>query len=111
MSDFITDSQGRKRYCGYKPADKPQGRRHGAAPVDVIPRVNWEAADFSAFSGPHLDQKQTLACVGFASCAVFTTRWELDRREPDQEFSPWFVYHNVNGGFDQGADIENGIKS
>jgi C1A family cysteine protease len=66
--------------------------------------------DMSWYKPPILDQGMTSSCVGHGSCSGMEMCW-LQSGKTLQEFSPWFIYGQVNNGQDHGASISDALTA
>lgn len=76
----------------------------------VIPRSEWQELDYSGFYAPILDQNGYNACAGHAGATTFTREWSKSGRT-QHPFSAWYLYTQVCGGFDGGANLGDCIQS
>jgi hypothetical protein len=107
---------GARRILGCRPTKPKLGAPPWKELHAVTPQENWKEVDWrkSGIGAPVLNQHQSNACVGFASATAFTVAWRLHIFDPDApefEFSPWFVYGNINGGRDEGSSIGEALDS
>lgn len=65
--------------------------------------------DLSEFANRIMDQGQTSSCVGQASAAAMEIAWRQAGNNP-LEFSPWFVYSQINNNRDNGANIGDALE-
>lgn len=75
-----------------------------AASNPVIPRSEWKPTVWSDGPVPIMDQGNHGSCVGHGSCRALM----LARDAAGMQFvllSPTYVYAQINGGFDRGADL------
>lgn len=71
-----------------------------------LPRDQWGEIDLSSYGPPVLDQGRQSSCVGHAAATVATVAW-MQRGEKVTEFSPGFVYAQINGDRDEGAVVSD----
>ncbi len=106
------DGTGQARLMGLLPPTGPMALPNFKvfAP-SPIPMSEWKEIDlYAAFDPPICDQHQTGSCVGHGGCTTFTLTW-LAQGDDLLRFSPCYLYGNINGGRDQGADIAQTIDS
>jgi len=94
-----------------KPGKYPVGPPPGLKAQQVIP----PSVDLSAGEPPVGDQGWQSSCVGWATSYYYKTyqewgehRWDLN--SPFHQFSPSFVYNQINGGVDNGAAIGDALN-
>ncbi len=76
----------------------------------VLPESEWRETDLSWIQAPVLDQKRTSSCVGHATCTSFTRAYQLSG-DPFEDLSPYFIYGLINGGRDNGAQVEAALTA
>lgn len=130
MSEFdqvITDSDGNEKVIfadgttvglGLLPADKMVMSKEPlyTSAFPTIARSDWpksgKAGGLRQFMPFRWNQGSQNSCFGHGTGAAFTSAWNFSYNEnkPVYEFSPTFIYGLANGGVDQGARPEQGIK-
>jgi hypothetical protein len=90
----------------------PKAHNHllWARSMPTVPRSEWKALvkDFRPYGVPILDQGQHNSCVGHGAVAGLMN----SRAAAGQKFkllSPCCLYGQINGGFDQGANISDAM--
>jgi len=76
----------------------------------VLSASQWQEIDLEHYNLPILNQQSTSSCVGHASCSAMEMAWVQSGRKL-REFSPYFIYGQINGGRDQGAMISDALQS
>lgn len=105
------DGTGVSRLLGLIPQTTPMALPQFKTYHAPIPQSEWVNIDLlTVHSPPILDQGQTGSCVGHGGCTAFTLAW-MGQGEDLVRFSPCYLYGNINGGRDQGADIGQTIQS
>lgn len=105
------DGTGQRRLLGLIPQTTPMALPQFKTYHAPIPQSEWKEIDlYGAFDPPILDQGQHGSCVGHGGCTAFTLAW-MAQGEDLQRFSACYLYANINGNRDQGADIGQTIQS
>jgi len=81
-----------------------------SAAYDTLPEAKWRECDYSFFKAPVTDQKSTNSCVGQSTATCFKRSWQMAGQEY-LDFSPYWVYALINGGRDNGAQIEDAVTA
>jgi hypothetical protein len=75
----------------------------------IIPRSEWRDVSWRPLNARIMDQDGRGACVGFSSINAFERAWRV-AGGTTREFSPWFLYAQINGGRDAGAVISDALE-
>lgn len=98
------------RVLGCLPSTEFYGFTNFADTFSTLPQSEWQELDLEGFNLPILDQGATSSCVGHASCSAMEMAWVQSGRK-FVDFSPYFIYGQVNGGMDRGARISDALNA
>ena len=76
----------------------------------VFPRSEWRDISLRHYGVPIMDQKQSSACGGFATCAAFSVGWYASG-QPQYRFSPFWIYGLCNHGRDAGLVLSDALAA
>lgn len=95
---------GELRILAQLPSKKDHKIRTYKGPT--IPRTKWKDTDWGTLFMPfHWDQNGQGSCCGHAGAAALSSSWVKQGNDPIN-FSPCFIYGNINDGQDEGSTIE-----
>jgi hypothetical protein len=78
---------------------------------ETMPRTTWPSYfTLRPWAGKTLDQNGQGSCVGHGGCKAFTVAHRKSGAAP-LDFSPCFLYGQINGGRDQGAVLSDAIET
>lgn len=101
------------RVLGCKPPRPGAAQRwptYGSKPTEpILPRTTWQPVDLRHLASPPIDQAQTSSCCPCAATQALRT--ELARTGlPADPLSVADLYARINGGRDNGANLEDALQ-
>jgi C1A family cysteine protease len=98
------------RQLGALPPTRAHRFTNFEASYPSLPESEWKECSIRKWwDQPIYNQGQHGSCVGQASTTGFTYAWRISRQTP-QIFSPTYVYAQINGNRDQGAQVSEGLE-
>ncbi len=94
---------------GLLPSRNKSRFRAFAAAYPVILRDQWKPISFKHLGVPILNQGTFGSCTGHGTCTACWNAWNLSG-QTRHDFSPTWVYANINGGRDGGASIDDALQ-
>ncbi len=107
---YVEDGSGHRRILGCLKPTRKYGAPLWKDVRAVLPRNAWQECSMISLGVPTLDQDGISGCVGWGSTGAFWEAWNASGGTP-HEFSPSFLYAQINGGSDNGAMVGDAIEA